>query len=145
MIRRFFEPFLSVYDRVGIPELIKIRGGTNRLRIEQGRYRKESRSERVCQCCEGQQVEDETHFMLKCEAYKSLRESMWTEVEKVTSTKKESFASDEGRMNALIGDRFQPTENDEKDGHVWRNYRDISTIVMTYIKKAMNRRRGLQR
>jgi hypothetical protein len=59
------EPFLTVYHRIGIPELVKIRGGTNRLRIEQGRYTKEAKEERVCESCEDRQIEDETHFILK--------------------------------------------------------------------------------
>ena len=41
------EPYLEVYHRGGIPELAKIRGGTNRLRIEQGRYLKVGASENL--------------------------------------------------------------------------------------------------
>src|SRR4051794_22375288 len=61
-----FEPYLQFFHRGGIPELAKIRGGTNRLRIEQGRYEKEKVCERICRCC---QVEDEFHFMLQCSTY----------------------------------------------------------------------------
>lgn len=139
------EPFLKVYDRVGIPELVKIRGGTNRLRIEQGRYKKEERSQRICEYCIDQQVEDEEHFMLKCTAYKSLREKMWKQFEEVTGVKKASLASEAEQLNALIGDKFQPSEDDEKDSTAWKNYKDLAAIVMEYIKQAMNRRRGLQR
>ena len=41
------EPYLEVYHLGGIPELAKLRGGTNRLRIEQGRYKKEKIEEYV--------------------------------------------------------------------------------------------------
>ena len=46
------EPYLTVYHRRGIPELVKLRGGTNRLRIEQGRYRQEALEDRVCEYCD---------------------------------------------------------------------------------------------
>ena len=138
------EPFLTVHHRSGIPELVKIRGGTNRLRIEQGRYKKEAVTERVCESCEGKQIEDETHFMLTCVAYQNLREKMWTEFEEVTRTNRESYICEIDQMNALIGDRFQPKESDEKDSHAWQSYKEIVKIVMIFITEAMNRRRGLQ-
>jgi hypothetical protein len=64
-----FEPYLQMHHRGGIPELAKIRGGSNRLRIEQGRYVKEQVNERVCRCCASGEVEDELHFLLQCSAY----------------------------------------------------------------------------
>ena len=57
---------MDVYHRAGIPELVKLRGGTNRLRIEQGRYEKEEVEKRICLFCDSKQVEDEKHFMLTC-------------------------------------------------------------------------------
>ena len=38
-----FEPYLQIHHRGGIPELAKIRGGSNRLRIEQMRKNKSTR------------------------------------------------------------------------------------------------------
>jgi hypothetical protein len=139
------EPFLTVHHRSGIPELVKIRGGTNRLRIEQGRYKKEVITERVCESCEGKQIEDEKHFMLTCAAYQHLREKMWKEFEAVTRTSRESYKSEIDQLNALIGDKFQPRESDEKDSHAWRTYKESVMIVMIFITEAMNRRRGLQK
>lgn len=139
------EPFLTVYHRIGIPELIKIRGGTSRLRIEQGRYKKEAVAERVCESCESKQIEDETHFMLKCSTYRDLREKMWKEFEESTRRKRESFTSETEQLNALIRDKFQPSENDKKDSAEWRIYREIVMTVVMFITGAMNRRRGLQR
>ena len=47
------EPYLDdLTIRGGIPELTKLRGGANRLRIEQGRYVKERVEERLCLLCE---------------------------------------------------------------------------------------------
>lgn len=95
--------------------------------------------------CDAHEIEDEVHFMLKCKTYEDLREKMWQEFEEATSTKRETFANETEQLKALIGDKLQPTESDEKDGHVWRIYRETITAVMKYIKEAMNRRRGLQR
>lgn len=138
------EPFLTVYHRIGIPELVKIRGGTNRLRIEQGRYKKEAITQRICESCESKEIEDERHFMLKCPAYQTIREKMWKEFEKSTGRKRESFASETAQLNALIGDEFQPGENEKKDSVEWIIYREIVMTVMMFIIEAMNRRRGLQ-
>ena len=47
------EPYLDdLTIRGGIPELAKLRGGANRLRIEQGRYVKERVEERLCLLCQ---------------------------------------------------------------------------------------------
>ena len=108
------EPYLDVYHRSGIPELAKLRGGTNRLRIEQGRYVKEAVEDRKCMFCVSGEVEDETHFMISCAAYSDLRRKLWTEFEEVTGTAEASFETNEQKMNALIGERFQPEEGERK-------------------------------
>ena len=102
-------------------------------------------TERVCESCETGQIEDETHFMLKCTAYQDLRDELWKEFEASTRTRKESFTSETEKLNALIGDKFQPKESDEKDSAEWRVYREIVMTVMMFITRAMNRRRGLQK
>jgi len=92
------------------------------------------------------QVEDETHFMLNCTRYEILRRVMWHAVEKITGVRKAQFVTDEEKLNALIGDRFQPPEDeDEQDEEQVRNYRKLIRAVMKYITTAMNQRRGLQR
>jgi len=65
------EKYLEVRNRFGAPELTKLRGGSNRLRIETGRWSQIPKEE----------VEDETHFMLSCSVYEDLRERMWKELE----------------------------------------------------------------
>ena len=131
------EPYLEVYHRGGIPELVKIRGGTNRLKIEQGRYLKQSVELRVCGCCSTKSVEDEYHFMLDCPMYEDLREVMWTRLEQTTGCNRHEFASKEEKLNALIGEKFQPSEKER----VKDVYRNLVKSVMTYITRAMNRRR----
>lgn len=139
------EPFLQSYHRGGIPELVKVRGGSNRLRIEQGRYVKERVEERLCVFCESKQVEDEEHFMLDCEAYKDLRARLWKKCEEATSRSKASFPSREQQLNVLIGDELQPEDEEEKSTTKSKSYRELSRAVMEYITSAMNKRRGLQK
>ena len=45
------EQYVVDLDRAKRRELTMLRGGTNRLRIETGRWRKESEKERVCNDC----------------------------------------------------------------------------------------------
>ena len=82
------EPYLDDLNiRGGIPELAKLRGGANRLRIEQGRYVKERVEERLCLLCEEKKVEDEHHFFLDCPFYDHERKKLWNQVERITGTK----------------------------------------------------------
>jgi hypothetical protein len=69
---------------------------------------------------------------------------MWKEFEASTRKRRASFTSETEQLNALIGDKFQPSENDEKDSAEWRIYREIVTAVIMFITGAMNRRRRQQ-
>ena len=57
-----------------------IRGGTARLRVEEGRWSRIERSERLCQHCESQEVEDSSHFILRCEKIGDERSSLCEEL-----------------------------------------------------------------
>src|SRR6185312_3022900 len=140
-----FEPYLQLHHRGGVPELAKIRGGSNRLRIEQGRYEKEQVNERVCRLCPSGSVEDEAHFLLQCPVYDDLRNAMWTKFEQATGWHKSWFANDDERLNALIGYRFQPSTMDKgkKADVAKRIYRDVVQCIMTFVTTAMKRRRIL--
>jgi len=137
------EPFLQLYHRGGIPELVKIRGGSNRLRIEQGRYVKEAVEDRVCLYCNNDEIEDEYHFMVDCKVYEDLREVMWQKCEETTGFSR-AGASREEQLNALIGDRFQPEEDEDKDSGKSKKYRKLMKAVMSFITTSMDRRRRLQ-
>lgn len=58
--------------------LTSIRSGTNKLRIETGRWTKpkEAPEERICRACLSGEIEDEKHFVLHCKAYNELRDQM---------------------------------------------------------------------
>ena len=126
-------------------EFAKLRGGTNRLRIGQGRYRKEKVEERVCELCGSKKIEDEGHFMLECELYNDLREELWTKFEDITETSRTNYENREEKLNALIGDKFQPKKEDsEKNSTKAQTYKELAKAVMQYVTKAMKRRREWQ-
>ena len=46
-------------------------------RIETGRYDKIPRDERLCSLCNCNKIEDETHLLLDCPSYSSIRDSFF--------------------------------------------------------------------
>ena len=63
--------------------MVMMRGGTNDLRIETGRYEKLEEKERICIFCESGEVEDEMHFLCRCEAWQDEREGVMRRVRKL--------------------------------------------------------------
>jgi hypothetical protein len=96
------EKYLLLRDRKGVPELTKLRSGTNRLRIEKGRWAKLKPEERTCVFCETDAIEDEAHFMLDCETYEGLRQRMWTRLDSLFSYPVRTW-SEERKLNVLLG------------------------------------------
>ena len=136
------DPYLSSRQIRGIPELVKLRGGTNRLRIEQGRYRKEAVEDRICLCCERKEVEDEKHFVLFCDLHKEERKELWNEFERITGVLKTSM-TDEERLNALIGDGFQPLVDEDKQSNTSVKYQELIRCVMKYVIRCMTKRKAI--
>ena len=82
-----------------------MRGGTNMLRIERGRWKGEKPEERVCQVCMRNQIEDEQHFLLECKMYESVRVKMYMEIAQTTNGKYEMHRMKNDKqwmMDALI-------------------------------------------
>ena len=63
------KPILSVYRK----QISCIRLSSHSLKIESGRYTNTQRNNRLCTCCNLNDIEDEFHFILKCPFYKDLR------------------------------------------------------------------------
>ena len=89
--------------------MTRLRGGTNELRIETGRYpntnrdRRLDEDERRCLLCMSGEVEDERHFVLSCVVYKEMRKKMFEVVKEVMLKKKKEeietvLETDEGRQ-----------------------------------------------
>ena len=72
------EKYINIIrDRTQRGLMAKARMGTLPIRVETGRYRNIPREERLCQFCDGQEVEDEIHILLKCTKYSELRDSFY--------------------------------------------------------------------
>src|SRR6185369_13439873 len=101
-----FEPYLKHDDAQARQVMTRLRGGTNELRIETGRYPITNRDkkleihERRCLLCMSGEVEDEKHFVLDCSEYEDLREKMFDVVKRVMLKKREKI---EDLMNTEIG------------------------------------------
>ena len=124
------EKYLLLRDR---NELTRLRSGTNRLRIEKGRWVKLKPEERTCVVCETDAIEDEAHFMLHCEVYERLRQILWTELESLFSCPVRPW-TDEKKLNVLLGGQQCKKVN----------YNEVIKCVLRYIKKAMAMRKKME-
>ena len=61
------------------------RTGTNKLRIETGRWEQpvEPESKRLCRVCVSGEIENEKHFIMYCPAYADLRNQMFEKMSEV--------------------------------------------------------------
>ena len=90
-----FEQYLTHDDRRAREVITRLRGGTNELRIETGRYPNTNRDkplqihERTCLLCMSGDVEDEKHFILDCVVYVDLRKKLFVAVENLMLKKKQ--------------------------------------------------------
>ena len=66
--------------------LTSIRTGTNKLRIETGRWKKprEDPRNRICRLCLSGEIEDERHFVQDCKAYIGLRIKLVEDIKRNT-------------------------------------------------------------
>ena len=97
-----------------------LRMGTNKLRIEQGRYLNEDENERLCRCCNRGAVENELHFVAQCNCYDIERHAFKIMFRKVLEETEcsECLAQylcaaddDQGWMRIALGDfSFLPLE-----------------------------------
>ena len=60
---------------------MKLRISSHKLRIETGRYDNLPRGERLCNLCNCNRIEDETHFLLDCPSFSSIRDMFFSKVE----------------------------------------------------------------
>jgi hypothetical protein len=72
-------------NKYGTNILSRLRSGSHFLRIETGRYDNIERENRICTFCNENEVDDEIHFLLKCECHKNERELMWNEIKQITN------------------------------------------------------------
>jgi hypothetical protein len=152
---QFEHTYLTMRDREAREVMTRLRGGTNELRIETGRYAITNRDrrldlhERRCLICWSGEIEDETHFVLDCAEYEDLREKMLgvlkralAKQQKLQATQQPIFDIHKGRkeeegrkklMAVLIGESFVST--DER----------LRKAVLLFCARAMKRRNNLVR
>ena len=106
-----FEPYLLHNNTGGREIMTRLRGGTNELRIEKGRYPNTNRDrrleihERICLLCMSGEIEDEKHFVLDCVVYGDLRRKMFEVVRKKNEGRKkeeeieETLKTEAGRQS----------------------------------------------
>ena len=84
------EEYLKNGDEIGRRMMARIRSGTNKLRIETGRYEKPKQVEeyRICKICK-KDIENEEHFLNDCIAYDSIRKDLMNELNKKEMDKKQ--------------------------------------------------------
>ena len=119
---------LSEKDKTGRYGLTSIRVGTNKLRIETGRWKKpiEKAESRVCIQCGSGEVEDEKHFILYCKRFQDLRNEMFVGVEQVID-KKLTNAPEAVQWEVLMGGVHKKTGV-------------ISDFLKKYVRKALRLR-----
>eukprot|EP00121_Abeoforma_whisleri_P009422 Awhi_evm1s8663 len=99
----------------------KLRSGTSGLNEEKGRQRGKL-EERVCECCDQNEVETVPHFLLKCSRFEGIRDVFLYSVEKdVEFVKKWTESSDLEKCIILLKDylievvREKDNSEDEKE------------------------------
>jgi len=119
---------LSEKEKIGRYWLTSIRVGTNKLRIETGRWKRpiEKAEDRVCIQCGSGEIEDEKHFILHCQRFQELREEMFGAIEQ-TCNKKLANAPEATQWEAVMGGV------EKKPGL-------LSDILKKYVRKAMRLR-----
>jgi len=141
-----FEPYLTHDDAQARQVMTRLRGGTNELRIETGRYPITNRDtrleihERRCLLCMSGEIEDEKHFVLDCVEYKDLRMKMFAVVQTVLLKEKEKIEdvmkTEIGKQQvfgALMGVRGEDREANAA----------LRNAAMEFCKAAMRRRKNI--
>jgi hypothetical protein len=125
--------------------MTRVRGGTNELRIETGRYPITNRDrrlevhERQCLLCFSGEIEDECHFLLDCARYEDLRVKMFEVVKRVMLKQGEKLEevrkTEEGKLRLMVGLIG--------DGETGSDAMDLRFAALVFCKRAMKRRNGL--
>jgi hypothetical protein len=124
-------------DRWRRKELARIRTGSNRLRVDTGRRSKQrlEAADRTCLVCNGPEVEDETHFLLECQAHAGLRERLEESVEEICGKKVTlSSGNKVEALEMLLGEHV---------GWKPREESNLCNQVCTFVGEAMKVRKAV--
>ena len=105
----YLESVVNKEDRIAFTQL---RTGSHYLRIETGRWKKSNLKrddannndpeKRQCKMCEAKAIEDEKHFMVYCDRYKQLRQSLVRELIKMYPSVQQLERTPEMLFNYLV-------------------------------------------
>ena len=94
----------TIMDNEQRRRVTALRGGTNSLRIEVGRWKGESLQDRTCTLCAKREIEDEAHVLLCCSAYARERMELYKNIQIATDYDLNSMRGDqEWLLHTLIG------------------------------------------
>jgi hypothetical protein len=119
--------------------ITSLRSGTNKLRIETGRYVDEKEEVRVCEMCHSGEIEDERHFLVTCRAYEDQRAYMYEAIR--VATKGNLNFLKELDMGYII--KFLIGEGDfkmRKNVDLGIDWILVQKIVGGYVLRAMQKR-----
>ena len=120
--RLVLENYVLDIERENRRYLTMLRGGTNYLRIERGRWVGESEGERVCNVCLCNEVEDEKHFLLTCPMYVSERVEMFRRIREDCELEHAEDMNEDWQMNILIGIGWRKSEYIRKAFEIKKRY-----------------------
>jgi hypothetical protein len=142
-----FEPYLQTKDREEREVMTRLRGGTNELRIEIGRYAITNRdrplelNERRCLICMSGEIEDETHFLLDCCVYEDLRREMLDVVSSTFSGRKQPIEVEKARKD----DKGRKKILAALGGELFTSAPELRAAALHFCKRAMRRRNNIVR
>ena len=123
--------------------MTRLRGGTNELRIETGRYPITNRDrveveERRCLICMSGEIEDESHFVVDCAFYDDLREKFKNVLMKEGIEFGEERKTEAGKkrlMQLLLGTGLQGANKEAAA--------KLRQETLNFCRDAMRRRRAV--
>ena len=96
------EPYLrivkNIKERVS---MTKFRLSNHKLMIEKGRHRNLDKTMRVCPFCTS--VEDEIHFLSKCEVFRYIRTDLLSNIEETLSIRNLKYMEGKSLLKLLLG------------------------------------------
>jgi hypothetical protein len=99
------EEYLDVVSDFDERRLVAaLRGGTNQLQVEVGRWKKKKLSERTCSVFASGEAEDERHFLFDCSAYERERKDWLSNIRSMTRYDLAQMEDDmEWMTNMILG------------------------------------------
>ena len=117
-----------------------LRCDTSELQIEQGRFTATPDNERICPCCDQNQVETSYHFIFQCSLYSDARKRLFSDIDDLTRHT-DPFQlrrmDDNAKLAFLLGDGPEASVHD----YVNLQWGRIETLFYHFLASAYKARR----